>query len=64
MSISDAASEVDSIEGNEDDDEEYESVTVSEAPPDEQKYDQQMDMHEERTAMEKVKRTRDDRKIY
>lgn len=37
-----------------DDKEEYETITISEAP-DEQKYDEKMDLYEERQAMVKFK---------
>lgn len=38
------------------DEEEYETITVSEAAPDESIYDQDIDMIEEKEAMEKIKR--------
>lgn len=38
-------------EGNED----YETITVSEAAPDEQRYDEQMDFQEEQRAITKIK---------
>lgn len=55
--IEDAQSESDSDDGNKNgsDDEEYDTVTVSEAAPDEQRYDQQMDLYEERKTMENIK---------
>lgn len=40
--------------------EDYETLTVSEAAPDEQRYDQQMDMQEERQAITKIKDAKED----
>ena len=45
-------------ESDAEDDEEYETITISEAPPDEEKYDAAMDMYEEREAMEKLKKAK------
>ncbi|XP_076638986.1 tsr1 ribosome assembly factor [Colletes latitarsis] len=54
MSVDEAKSQVDSeVEAEED--EEYETITVSEAAPDEHRYDQDIDTIEEKAAMEKVK---------
>ncbi|XP_012277899.1 pre-rRNA-processing protein TSR1 homolog [Orussus abietinus] len=57
MSVEAAQSEEDSV-ANDDKDEEYETMTVSEAAPDEQRYDEEMDLHEERQAMEKIKQAK------
>lgn len=38
------------------DEEEYETITISEAAPDEGIYDQDIDMIEEKEAMQKIKR--------
>ncbi|KAG7212672.1 hypothetical protein KM043_012952 [Ampulex compressa] len=54
MSVDEAKSQVDS-EQDAEDNEEYETLTVSEAAPDEQRYDQDIDMAEEKQAMEKIK---------
>ncbi|XP_054012596.1 pre-rRNA-processing protein TSR1 homolog [Hylaeus anthracinus] len=54
MSVDEAKSQVDS-EAEAEEDEEYETITVSEAAPDEQRYDQDIDIIEEKTAMEKLK---------
>lgn len=52
--MEDARSETDSSEDL-DDDEEYETITISEAPVDEKKYDQDIDMLEEEYAVKKFK---------
>ncbi|XP_025073225.1 pre-rRNA-processing protein TSR1 homolog isoform X2 [Pogonomyrmex barbatus] len=54
MSVEEAKSESGSTEDLEDD-EEYETITISEAPLDEERYDQDIDMSEEKQAMEKFK---------
>nr|XP_034190311.1 pre-rRNA-processing protein TSR1 homolog isoform X1 [Osmia lignaria]XP_034190312.1 pre-rRNA-processing protein TSR1 homolog isoform X1 [Osmia lignaria] len=53
MSV-DIKSEPDSDAGTEEDEEEYDTITISEAP-DEQRYDQNIDMVEEKEAIEKLK---------
>lgn len=54
MSVEEAKSETDS--NNElEDDEEYETITISEAAVDEAHYDQDIDMLEEKQAMKKFK---------
>ncbi|KZC09196.1 PREDICTED: pre-rRNA-processing protein TSR1 homolog [Dufourea novaeangliae] len=55
MSVEEAKSQADSDAEAEEDEEEYETITVSEAAPDEQKYDQDIDMMEEKAAIEKLK---------
>lgn len=57
MSVDEAEFQADSDIETEEDEEEYETVTISEAAPDEQRYDQNIDMTEEKEAMEKLKRT-------
>jgi pre-rRNA-processing protein TSR1 len=52
--MDEAKSEVDSIR-NLEDDEEYETITISEAGVDGERYDQNMDMFEEEQAMKKFK---------
>ncbi|XP_012214435.2 pre-rRNA-processing protein TSR1 homolog [Linepithema humile] len=52
MSMEDARSEADSSKDL-DDDEEYETITISEAPVDENRYDQDIDMLEEKQAIKK-----------
>ncbi|XP_043261297.1 pre-rRNA-processing protein TSR1 homolog [Colletes gigas] len=54
MSVDEAKSQVGS-EAEAEEDEEYETITVSEAAPDEHRYDQDIDTIEEKAAMEKVK---------
>jgi len=54
MSVEEAKSEVVSSEDLEDD-EQYETITISEAPLDEDRYDQDIDMFEENQAMENFK---------
>jgi len=54
VSMDEAKSEVDSIRDLEDD-EEYETITISEAGVDGEHYDQNMDMFEEEHAMKKFK---------
>ncbi|XP_024946350.1 pre-rRNA-processing protein TSR1 homolog [Cephus cinctus] len=54
MSVDDAMSETESEQAVEED-EEYETLTISEAAPDEQRYDQQMDLLEEKQTMKKLK---------
>lgn len=56
MSVDDAKCEVDSEVEADKDEEEYETITVSEAAPDEQRYDQDIDTIEEKAAIEKLKR--------
>jgi len=52
----DAKSEIDSNKDLDDnDDEEYETMTISEAPMDENRYDQDINMLEEKHAIEKFK---------
>jgi len=53
MFTEDARSEADSNKDL-DDDEEYETITISEAPMDENRYDQDIDMLEEKQAIEKL----------
>lgn len=55
MSVDEAEFQADSDIETEEDEEEYETVTISEAAPDEQRYDQNIDMTEEKEAMEKLK---------
>lgn len=55
MSVDEAKSQADSEAEAEEDDEEYETITVSEAAPDEQRYDQDIDVAEEQKAMERLK---------
>ena len=55
MSVDEAKSQADSEAEAEEDDEEYETITVSEAAPDEQRYDQDIDVAEEEKAMERLK---------
>lgn len=52
--MEDARSETDSNKDL-DDDEEYETITISEAPADENRYDQDIDMLEEKEAIKKFK---------
>lgn len=54
MSVEEAKSETDSNTDLEDD-EEYETITISEAAMDEAHYDKDIDMLEEKQAMEKFK---------
>lgn len=54
MSVEEAKSETDSNTDFEDD-EEYETITISEAAMDEAHYDKDIDMLEEKQAMEKFK---------
>lgn len=54
MSVEEARSEAASSEDLEDD-EQYETITISEAPLDEERYDQNVDMLEEKQAMENLK---------
>lgn len=54
MSVEEAKSEVASSEDFEDD-ERYETITISEAPPDEERYDRDIDTLEEERAMENFK---------
>lgn len=54
MSVEEARSEAVSSEDLEDD-EQYETITISEAPLDEERYDQDIDMFEEKQAMESFK---------
>ncbi|XP_011155361.1 pre-rRNA-processing protein TSR1 homolog [Solenopsis invicta] len=54
MSVEEARSEAASSE-NWQDDEQYETITISEAPLDEERYDQDIDMFEEKQAMENFK---------
>ncbi|XP_024882748.1 pre-rRNA-processing protein TSR1 homolog [Temnothorax curvispinosus] len=54
MSVEEARSEAASSEDLEDD-EQYETITISEAPLDEERYDQDIDMFEEKQAMENFK---------
>lgn len=54
MSVEEAKSEAASSEDLEDD-EQYETITISEAPLDEERYDQDIDMFEEKQAMENFK---------
>ncbi|XP_015110274.1 pre-rRNA-processing protein TSR1 homolog [Diachasma alloeum] len=58
MSIASVQSEDD--EDQPPNDEEFETMTVSEAPPDHQKYDEEMDFYEEKTAMQKLKESKTD----
>ncbi|XP_063973599.1 pre-rRNA-processing protein TSR1 homolog [Diachasmimorpha longicaudata] len=58
MSIAEAESDEDEDQPlNED---EFETMTVSEAPPDHQKYDEEMDFYEEKTAMQKLRESKTD----
>lgn len=54
MMIDEAESEEESEIGGADDKEEYETITISEAP-NEQKYDEKLDLYEERQSMVKFK---------
>lgn len=54
MSVEEAKSEAASSEDLEDD-EQYETITISEAPLDEERYDRDIDMFEEGQAMENFK---------
>ncbi|KAL0126341.1 hypothetical protein PUN28_005023 [Cardiocondyla obscurior] len=54
MSVEEARSEAASSNDLEDD-EQYETITISEAPMDEERYDQEIDMLEEKQAMENFK---------
>ncbi|KYN00316.1 Pre-rRNA-processing protein TSR1 like protein [Cyphomyrmex costatus] len=54
MDVEEAKSEAASSE-NLEDDEQYETITISEAPLDEERYDQDIDMIEEKQAMENFK---------
>lgn len=54
MSVEEARSEAASSEEL-DGDEQYETITISEAPLDEERYDQDIDMFEEKQAMENFK---------
>lgn len=54
MSVDDAKSETDSSKDLEDD-EEYETITISEAAVDETHYDRDINVLEEKQAMEKFK---------
>lgn len=54
MSVDEAKSDADSGT-NREDDEEYETITISETAMDEERYDKNMDMLEEKQAMEKLK---------
>lgn len=57
MSLDEAKSQIDSdMKMEEEEEEECEIITVSEAAVDEQKYDQDIDMVEEKAAIEKLKR--------
>ncbi|KAK2575866.1 hypothetical protein KPH14_007238 [Odynerus spinipes] len=58
MSVDDAKSQADSEADAASDAEEYETITISEAAPDEQRYDQDIDMIEEKEAMEKIKQAK------
>lgn len=51
VDMDDSEQSDDGEEGNDD----YETITVSEAAPDEHRYDQQIDMQEERQAIMKIK---------
>lgn len=55
VSMDEAKSEADSSKDLEEDDEEYETMTVSEAGVDGERYDQEINMLEENQAMEKFK---------
>lgn len=55
MSLDEAKSQADSENEAEQEEEEYETLTISEAAPDEQRYDQDIDMLEEKQAMQKFK---------
>lgn len=54
MSVEEARS-VDTDSDNVEDDEEYETITISEAPVDEERYDKNVDMFEEKEAIERLK---------
>ncbi|XP_014601406.1 PREDICTED: pre-rRNA-processing protein TSR1 homolog isoform X2 [Polistes canadensis] len=58
MSVDDANSQADNETNMASDDEEYETITISEAAFDECKYDQDIDMMEEKEAMEKINRAK------
>lgn len=62
MSIADPQSDAEEDEEQEQhpNDEEFETMTISEAPPDHQKYDEDMDFYEERTAMQTLKEAKTD----
>ncbi|XP_043282596.1 pre-rRNA-processing protein TSR1 homolog isoform X2 [Venturia canescens] len=65
LGIEDIESGVDSTESNagSNDDEEFQSVTVSEATQNMQSYDEQIDLHEESRAMENIKKAKLDAKF-
>lgn len=54
MSVSDADSDHDKSVHGEDNDE-YETLSITDVSPNEQQYDEQLDLAEERRAMEKIK---------
>lgn len=56
MSVDGIKSQANSEADMASDEEEYETITISEAAPDERIYDQDIDMMEEKEAMEKIKR--------
>ncbi|KAI4478605.1 hypothetical protein M0802_014454 [Mischocyttarus mexicanus] len=58
MSVDSVNSQADSEADMASDNEDYETITVSEAVPDEYKYDQEIDMMEEKEAMEKINRAK------
>lgn len=53
MSVDEAKSQADSEVEEDEDDEEYETITISETP--DERYDQNIDMTEEKETMEKLK---------
>lgn len=55
MSIEEAKSVGTDSDKNIEDDEEYETITISEAPVDQERYDKDIDMLEEKEAIEKLK---------
>ncbi|XP_078043045.1 tsr1 ribosome assembly factor [Augochlora pura] len=55
MSVEEAKSQEGSDVEDEENEDEYETITISETVPDEQKYDQDMDMTEERAAIERLR---------
>ncbi|XP_011306293.1 pre-rRNA-processing protein TSR1 homolog [Fopius arisanus] len=60
MSIADPQSEDEEDDDQHPNDDDFETMTVSEAPPDHQKYDEEMDFYEEKTSMQKLKESKTD----
>lgn len=55
MSVIEEQDEITDDDGNDDDDEKFETMTMSEAPLDEERYDEEIDFYEEREAIAKIK---------